>query len=186
MSEFPYVPIISSTKSNDSPNKGAASLVSLDTTPYPDVNQALPDPETVEVIKGVRTGSGGEFTAIAQYIYQNNRITNNEAFTNAMLQIALVEMMHLDMLGDAIQALGGKPTFDDGKYYWQAGEVNYADTLVDMLKADIASEEGAIADYERAITMTQNEEVKALFRRIIEDEKQHLRFFREMLNKVEA
>lgn len=184
MGEFPYVPLMTNT----SPTRRSGSavpIVPIKSAPYPDVKTTTPDSETVQVIKKVRTGAGGELSAIAMYLYQNNRVTNDDAIANAMLQIALVEMMHLDMLGDAIQAIGGKPTFDDGKHYWSAEDVNYADDIIGMVKADIRAEGGAIAGYEWGISRARNEDVRALFRRIIADERQHLRFFKDLLIELE-
>jgi len=156
MTEFPFVPLTAGTASMQSHDKGTAPAVCLHTEPYLEV-AGSPNPEAVLIIKELRTGADGELTAIAQYVFQNNRITNNDAVSAALLQIAIVEMMHLDVLGDAIQALGGKPSFDDGKYYWQAGHVNYADDLVDMLNANIEGEEAAIAAYEAGDSRTDND-----------------------------
>ena len=162
---------------------GPNAPVCMNMEPYPSVDAAPADPKTVAIIKQNRSGAAGELTAIAQYIFQNNR-TDEENFANGILQIALVEMMHLDMLGDAIQALGGKPTFDDGKYYWQAGAVNYADKLPGMLRANIEDEQTAIKNYEQSVADTPNEQVKALFRRIITDEQLHIVYFTDLLAKV--
>lgn len=159
--------------------------VSVASTPYPTVTGG-PDPETVALLKEDYAGSISELTAVAQYIFQNISDIGNDAFSNAMLQIALVEMTHLDMIGDAIQALGGKASFDNGQYYWQAGKCNYADTMQGMLQADIESESGAISQYEKHASLTKNASVKALLHRIIMDEKLHLRFFNDTLKNLRA
>jgi bacterioferritin len=101
-----------------------------------------------------------------------------------VLQIAICEMMHLDMLGDAINALGGNASFDDGHYYWNASYTNYSSTLREMLSADISAEGTAIASYKKQISLTQNPSVKALLARIIKDEELHLQFFSEALNAL--
>ena len=67
------------------------------------------------------------------------------------------------------------------KLYWDASNVNYSSDKKDMLKANIASENAAIAGYEKHAAMTGNPSVKALLERIIRDEKLHLPFFTETL-----
>jgi len=176
-SAFPqFLPL---TADQDARRPSPGMTVYLDAAPYPQV-KGTHDPATVALLKEDYAGAHGELTGILLYIFQQARIEGNQALSNALLQIAIVEMMHLDLLVDAITDLGGSPSFDDGKFYWDASKVNYATSLKDMLAADILAEETAIANYERHATMTNNESVKALLERIIKDERLHLRFFREM------
>jgi bacterioferritin len=133
------------------------------------------------MLKEDYAGAVSEMTAVSQYVYQNILSTDNESFANAILQIGIVEMSHLDMLGDAILALGGNPTFGNGSIFWQGKLVNYARTLPVMLRADIEAETQAIANYTRHSAKTTNASVRALLLRIIKDEQLHLRFFRETL-----
>jgi len=159
---------------------GSTMAVAIGTAPYPEVT-GVPDPATVALLKEDYAGAGGEITAILQYVYQQGRLDDDPALANAILQIAIVEMMHLDMLGDAIVALGGKPSFDDGHFYWDASKVDYAQDLKGMLQANIAAEKNAIETYEKHSALTENESVKALLARIAQDEQLHLQFFTEQL-----
>lgn len=154
--------------------------VYVDTSPYPEV-EGGPDVHTAMLLKEDYAGADSELTAITQYVFQNARMTEDEAFANAVLQIAIVEMLHLDMLADAIVTLGGSPRFDDGRQYWGANHVNYAMNMKDILEANITDEKTAITNYEKHSAMTDNVSVKALLARIIEDEKLHQRFFEETL-----
>jgi len=159
---------------------GYQMAVPIDSAPYPEVTGEH-DPETVAMLKEDYAGADSELTAITQYVFQSGRTADNDAFANACLQIGIIEMMHLDMLADAIETLGGTPTFDDGRTFWTAENVNYASDLRGMIMANIAAEQGAIINYEKHIAMTSNESVKALLHRIIQDEKLHLQFFQDML-----
>lgn len=181
----PVVPVNNSQTSSSDPRKGNSMTVFLDTQPYPTV-EGDKDPETVALLKEDYAGAAGELTGILQYIYQSARDTDNESFANAILQIAIVEMSHLDMLSDAIETLGGRPSYDNGKVYWQAGNVNYASNMTGMLEADIQAETTAIANYEKHAAQTKNASVRALLLRIVDDEKLHLRFFTETLAKINA
>ena len=174
------VTLAMSQSSADNPNNGQGLTVFLDSGPYPTVDKGS-DPNTVRMLKEDFAGAVSEMTAVSQYIYQNILSSDNESFANAILQIGIVEMSHMDMLGDAILALGGNPTFGNGTVFWQGKLVNYARTLPEMLRADIESETQAIANYERHAANTTNAAVRALLRRIIKDEQLHLRFFRNTL-----
>ena len=159
---------------------GPNMAVSIDSAPYPEVTGS-PDPQTVAMLKEDYAGANGELTAITGYVFQSGRTTENDSYANAILQIAIVEMMHLDMLGDAIVALGGNPTFDDGRQYWTAANVNYASDIRGMVLANIQAETEAIETYAQHAAATNNPSIRALLLRIREDEKLHLRFFEELL-----
>jgi bacterioferritin len=178
-----HIPVTSvmSQSNTGSPSMGSELTVYIDSEPYPKVDQGS-DPNTVRMLKEDYAGAVSEMTAVAQYIYQNILCTDNESFANAILQIAIVEMNHLDMIGDAILALGGNPTFGNGSVFWQGKLVNYARTIPEMLRADIEAETQAIANYERHAASTKNASVRALLERIVRDEQLHLRFFRETLS----
>jgi len=160
--------------------QGPGMTVYIDSAPYPKVEDG-DDPATVALLKEDYAGAEGELSGVLQYVYQHMMSEGDESFANAMLQIAIVEMTHLDMLGDAIKALGGSPTFDNGKFYWDTSNVDYAAGLQEMLQANINAEKTAIANYGKHAAQTANVFVKALLERIIKDEELHLRFFEETL-----
>ena len=180
-SNYPqFIPMIPDIKAD--PKNEAEMTVYVDSSPYPEVTGS-PDPVTVEMLKNDYAGAKGELTAITLYIFQNQRSTDNDTYANSVLQLAIVEMIHLDLLGDAIVALGGNPSFDNGQYYWSAKNVNYATEYREMLKVSLEAEQTAIANYEKHIARTNNESVKALLRRIVKDEELHVRFFSELLSR---
>jgi bacterioferritin len=184
----PYMPHASPAHPVDQhPGAGASEelTIYLDTSPYPHITGGN-DPDTVALLKENYAGIVSELTAITQYVYQNIVTADDKAFSSAIQKIAVVEMSHLNMIGNAIQLLGGVPTFGDGRHFWQAGNVNYATNLAEMLRADIDAENKAIASYERHASQTGNSSVRCLLLRIIQDEKLHLRFFTEMLARVPA
>jgi len=171
-----FIPLVSSKNSQPDHSK---MIMYLDSSPYPKVSGDN-DPATVSMLKSDYAGASGELTAITQYVFQNGR-TTDETLANSILQIAIVEMMHLDMLGDAITTLGGNPSFDDENYYWNASKVNYVTDIKEILKADVEAEKTAINNYRKHAALTKNQSVKALLERIIKDEELHLRFFSETL-----
>jgi len=165
--------------------------IQLDPRPYPEVRRATPaeggaemDASDVIRLQQDYAGRGGELSAITLYIFQNTT-TDDVAFANALLQIAITEMTHLDMLGDAIRTLGGTAEFKsspDG--YWSAANINYATDREGMLRAAIAAETGAISAYNAHAAATRNPTVRDFLLRIADDEKLHLVFFQEELART--
>jgi len=183
MSDTPYLPKPSE------PLRGRSTgnfTVPFDPAPYPEVKKSHDDQDnraTVAMLKEDYAGAVSELTAITQYIFQNTT-AEDPAFANAMLQIAIAEMTHLDMLGDAIETLGGDPRYDDGRYYWNASYVDYARPRPDMLRANIKAETAAIQNYQTHAAATKNPTVRDFLLRIIRDEQLHLAFFNEQLAKI--
>ena len=162
--------------------RGKGNYVLIDPAPYPEVTGSN-DPETVKMLKEDYAGAKGELSAITQYIFQNTT-TKDKTFANALLQIAIVEMTHLDMLGDAIETLGGSPSFESGNVFWNASNVDYSQTRSGMLRADIKAESEAISEYKKHAAATRNPSVRDFLLRIAEDEKLHLKFFQDELAKL--
>ncbi|MEG1499701.1 MAG: hypothetical protein RR400_01335, partial [Clostridia bacterium] len=80
--------------------------------PYPEIVGAIYSPETIRLLKNLYASRGGEFTAIATYFYQHIVLAPfNEEISKLFEQISMVEMMHLELLGEAIVSFGGDPTF---------------------------------------------------------------------------
>ena len=156
---------------------GQDMTVYLDSAPYPEVSGGQYEPEALALLKESYAGALSELTAITAYVFQTSRMGENEAYANAALQIAIVEMMHLDMLGDAIETLGGVPSFDDGKTPWTAKNTPYPADLKSAIEGNIKAETGIIANYEKFARETTNPTVRALFERIAKDHRLHLKFF---------
>jgi bacterioferritin len=93
--------------------------------------------------------------------------------------IAIVEMHHLELLGEYINRLGLYPTYSfyqgTRRMRWNSGFVCYGRNLRDMLDSDIAAETKAIEGYERDIRSIPDPVIQSLLRRIIEDEEIHVK-----------
>lgn len=93
--------------------------------------------------------------------------------------VAKAEMFHAQSFGHRVTALGGVPTVTPG-------ERCKASTVREMLEFDVAAEEEAVATYAEAIELCRTEgddESRALFERILADERAHLSAFRDLLGK---
>lgn len=135
-----------------------------------------------ELLYNSFAGEGGELTAVMQYIYEHIELKRFENFSKIMLNIAIEEMHHLDLIGDLIKRLGQKPYFiDSKKNNWGSENLKYHfNNVYDMLMFNIKSEKEAIRKYEEAIKCTQNKSIKELLKRIILDEKTHLEIFNRL------
>lgn len=156
------------------------------TLPYPEITGATDDPRTVAILKNLASSRESELSAILQYIYQSVVSSSvMEDVADVFEEIAIVEMMHLDMLMHAIVDFGGVPKYEDSQgNTFCTNCVNYSMKLREMLDANIKGEMAAIKAYEEAIKYVNNESLKALFARIIKDEECHLKTFKYIRDNV--
>ena len=158
--------------------------------PYPSLEEISNDYTTLRLISPAYAGREGELTAVLQYVFQSIVFgeNGNREFSKTLLQIAVSEMHHLELLGTVICKLGAPPIFTACPPYpvgyYSASCVNFSRTPRQMLCADICAEENAIATYERILLRIKNPPVAAVVSRILEDEKLHLAAFNEMLSKL--
>ena len=136
------------------------------------------------------TGINSELTAINQYIYQHfDKFNIDSEFSETLAEISMVEMKHLELLGETIKLLGVDPKFkfidESCNYltYWSSSFVNYTTNVIDMLKNDIEIEKIAIKNYLNHIEIINDKFIKNLLYRIIEDEEKHIECFNLLLNK---
>lgn len=151
--------------------------------PYPTVDPAI-SPADARLLQENYGGKESETTAILQYMYQHYQLgaQNRPAFYDAIQRVAVVEMHHHELLGKAIVACGGAPMIGGNSCFWSGSSICYVKNARQMLQADIAGEERAIAGYRRTAALTRNPQIAALASRIIEDEELHLKIFRALLD----
>lgn len=126
-----------------------------------------------------------ELTAVTQYEYANILAEDNHKVADTFLGIAIVEMNHLDMIGDTILELGTKPKYFDGnKKYWRSSVVPYGSSTRDRINIAIKSEKEAIHQYKKHVERIENKSIKALIKQIIEDEEYHIVLFNKLLEDL--
>lgn len=155
--------------------------------PYPRIVGAKQDPITIGILKNLAMSKKGELIAVLTYIYQSVIADKtNEDIAKIFEEVAVVEMMHLDMLMHAITAFGGNPKYEDAHgNFLSTMSVNYNTKLKDMLEANIAGESMTAAEYREATKHVTNESLKDLLTRIAQDEDRHLEIFKQIKNGVE-
>lgn len=158
---------------------------------YPEVNVEETNVYYAKLLLNDYSGINSELTAITQYVYQGFYLFKDYSKISKTLEkIAIVEMRHLELLGKTIKLLGVKPEFkfnnnNDYYYqYWNSSYVDYNTHLISMLKDNILKEQVAIRNYEQHISVINDKYIKVLLERIIEDEKVHIKCFKELLQEV--
>ncbi len=159
---------------------------------YPKLDGLTCDPCAVRVLSPAYATSSGELNAILQYIYHSiNFACNGKAeYAEKLKGIAIAEMMHLDMLAEALIRLGAPPvyTFNPPAQFnfYSTKFVAYSRSLRNMIEDDIMGEKYAIYTYERMLQRLKNPTLQTLICRIIDDENLHLEVLRQMLDGLKC
>ncbi|GAB6167668.1 manganese catalase family protein [Clostridium carnis] len=153
--------------------------------PYPKIEVEEKNINYANLIQLNYAGMVSEFSAIGQYIFHEMNLVNTDPNASETIRgIAMVEMHHLQILGELIIALGGEPGFwinkKCKKLYWTPKFIEYGTTLNDILKEDIKGEEDAIAQYRKTANLIQDENIVAIINRIILDEEFHIKLLNNL------
>lgn len=159
-----------------------------DPSPYPEVKVTRPNPYYSCLLMDDYAGVISEFTAISQYLYHHSFFKDIDKDLGELLEnVAITEMLHMEMLADTIKELGGDPkirgSFSTFNNFWNGSFIIYGKTLCGRLKTDIDSEHNAIHEYQKHIRLIKDPYIQAILERIILDEKVHIRLFNEALLK---
>ena len=159
-----------------------------DPSPYPEIKVVKPNLQYAEILMDDYAGVVSEFSAISQYLYHHYFFNEIDKELGETLQgIAIIEMMHMNMLAETIRKLGGSPVIrgSNSTYgnYWNGSYVRYGTLLCEQLKSDIDIEYEAIKAYRNHISIICDGHVQAILQRIILDEKAHISYFNRALLK---
>ena len=99
------------------------TIITADSSPYPPVKVTRENVRFAAQLSSAFGGSGGEFGTIAEYVFQSVifRSTYPE-YADIFGRIAMVEMRHLNMIGELMKLLGLPPVYGEyengGPSYW--------------------------------------------------------------------
>ncbi len=151
--------------------------------PYPKVEGKI-DNGTLSLLMQSFGGKNGELTALSQYTYEDMVFGEKEKeLTEQIKGIAVCEMKHFELLGEAVTFFGGEPLFSGAYRFWSGSFLNYSKDLKYLLECNIDSEENAIKEYKKIINYTDNDTLKRLIGRIIMDEQLHITLFENLLKQ---
>lgn len=156
--------------------------------PFPTTNDICEDAYSLRIISPAYASSTGELNAILQYIYHSfffGRYGYADV-AEKLVSIAVAEMLHLNILGQTILALGAPPVYcrnpSTGFDFYNAKYVAYSRSLKYMLEDDILGEKQAICDYDNMLKRLKNPQVKKIVSRIRDDEILHVDTLQNILN----
>ena len=97
---------------NNPPSYSSNQEVYSAAQPYPEITVSAANSQYAMLLQSDYAAMISEFTSINAYNYQSLILwQNNTALSNALHQIAIVEMRHLHMLGQTIILLCGNPQY---------------------------------------------------------------------------
>lgn len=153
---------------------------------YPNITVKKRNPDYAKILLNDYAGCNSEDTAIHNYFYQS-LIVEDKNLSRDLMLISKTEMRHLDILGKLIHLLGVKPVFGVLKTNsltpWTSKYVNYSVKTKDILIQNIKNERTAIENYKKDIELIDDENIKSILKRIIEDEFVHIKIFYSYLKK---
>jgi bacterioferritin len=154
-----------------------------DPAPYPEVRICAQNQYYLELIMDDYAGIVSEFTAINQYLYHYFTTKECGEELGEMLEnVAITEMLHMEILAELIQLLGGRPTYRGGPSTkggsWNTKFVYYGCNVCDILHADLNAEYRAIQSYQEHIRVISDPYIQAILERIVLDEKVHVGLFK--------
>ena len=158
--------------------------------PYPPIAVSERNLSYADMLTVDYCGAVSEFTAIAQYINNENRLSCERCdIAKPLLGLAVCEMMHLQKLGELIVLLGGNIGYTassrNGRpVMWSPSFLNIPSECSRMLQADMEAEIEAINQYEMHISWIKDECVNAVLRRIIQDEEYHIMMLKTLAKEL--
>lgn len=156
---------------------------------YPPVKTEGRNLRFAAILSNDYAGMVSEMTAITQYLFQHFIIEDSNKELAAVLEcIAVVEMHHLEIIGELITDFGGDPQFrvmgKRNNAFWSGRYPVYLKNPQRFIKEDIKSEQQAIRNYQMHISLIDDMYVKKVLERIILDEENHIKIFESFLNRI--
>lgn len=132
-----------------------------------------------ELLEKLNDAIAREMQVSIQYMWQHIMVKgiNAQSIGPIFRQIAIVEMMHAELIAERLDYLGGSPTT-------KPAPIDVGKNAKDMLKIDKKAEEEAIAMYKDIIKLAEKENdytTKKLFEQILADEENHHNTFSNLL-----
>jgi len=155
--------------------------------PYPKIQVEKKSDYYAKILSHVYASNESELSAILQYSYETFLI-EDEILSETIAGIAEVEMHHLKILGELIHKLGGIPMYADKSYcktiYWNSNYIYYDTDLKTMMDINIETEKQNIRSYQMLIHVIEDERIKEILKRILEDEYLHLEIFMKLRSNL--
>ena len=159
--------------------------------PYPPLRVQGQNPVYAEMMLSNMGAPNSETSAVAFYRYARLMSMREDGETSILFhKVSVVEMHHLDLFAQLALELGGEPRLwhcrNNRREYWSPRCVNYAHCSVkDLVKNALEDERAAIRKYERQLACIADPGLAALLERVLEDEREHVKLWEEVLEKMD-
>ncbi len=158
--------------------------------PYPSIDYLKPNKKIAYKLKSAYAGTISELSCISKYIFQHISLNDNfKDIKNALKKIAIIEMHHLDIVGNMIKKLGLVPAYtfinkNLNESYWESNFISYELNLPKFIAENIEDEKKAIELYKKIIRKADDEIITDILNRIILDEENHIKIFKSILENL--
>lgn len=166
------------------------SQLFADPSPYPSIRCEGENPRYAAAMLADLGSCNSEMTAVSFYFYAS--LLTRDCFpdySECFRRIDMVEMHHMDMLGQLALLLGTDPRLwamdKEAPKYWSPSCILYPSTLPAIVKAALAGEKEAIKQYREQCSWIEDRLVLAVIRRIIKDEELHASILEGILEEIE-
>lgn len=150
---------------------------------YSKIMEAEPANPTIDMLADLLSGKYGELSAITQYFFQYS-MTSDVELKKLFKEFMMDEMMHAELLADAIIAFGGIPILcNHVNKFFTTEYLDYSLNERDFIVNDIKDEEISIKNYDASIAKADNESLKKLLQEIRTDELEHLTLLKAQLER---
>ena len=139
-------------------------------------------------------GVKSALTSSKQYMYQHFVIWRDPRLSklaDIIKQIAVREAEHYEILAKILVRCGIDPkncVYIDGNPnlcdYWKASNVSYEKALVKMFESNYVLTKRMLNEYNIILNKTDNENLKQIITRMVQDEEIHLTYFMTVLEEL--
>ena len=134
-----------------------------------------------EFLEKLNKAIARELQVSIQYMWQHVSWKHpRKEIRDELKKIAIVEMRHAEDIAERLVELGGIPTT-------KPAEIRVGEDAREMIEHDVKDEEGAIKLYTEIIEEAErlgDEATANLFKKILEEEKNHLEYFMKALRQL--
>ncbi len=152
---------------------------------YPALKKQNANSYYLGLIQNLYAGSEGELASFLQTSYQSALLYEQEDICLSLQKIAEQDKKHMQLLSHAIIMLGGTPKYFNAQNKWfSTREIDYVQSLKQIVSLDIEMKEKSILDYKSTIQKVSSLDLKATLTRILQDENNHLGILKNIYSNL--
>lgn len=155
---------------------------------YPQVQIENPDPVYAREMLGNIGGPDSEMSAAGQYFYSYLMTGDQPEIAKLFHRLAMEEALHLELFAKAAQQLGADPRLwratERRHRYWSPKSIHYSKKIRKIVTNALIDEHMTVDKYTKQIKTIKDPNLVELLRRVLEDEKEHIKILTDLLKQV--